>query len=51
MTFREPAISFAVEPKSKGDEEKISSALARLMEEDRMISAAHEVACAHDLFR
>jgi elongation factor G len=29
-----PAISFAVEPKSKGDEEKATQALARLMEED-----------------
>ena len=30
----EPAISFAIEPKSKGDEEKIGEALHRLMEED-----------------
>ena len=30
----EPAMAFAVEPKSKGDEEKIGEALARLMEED-----------------
>jgi len=30
----EPAMSFAIEPKSKGDEEKIGEALARLMEED-----------------
>jgi elongation factor G len=30
----EPAISFATEPKSKGDEEKIGDALVRLMEED-----------------
>ncbi len=29
-----PAISFAIEPKSKGDEEKISDALHRMMEED-----------------
>ena len=29
-----PAISFAVEPKSRGDEEKAAQALARLMEED-----------------
>jgi elongation factor G len=29
-----PAISFAVEPKSKGDEEKATQALARMMEED-----------------
>lgn len=31
---REAAISYAVEPKSKGDEEKIGDALHRLMEED-----------------
>jgi elongation factor G len=30
----EPAISFALEPLSKGDEEKITTALARLAEED-----------------
>ena len=30
----EDAIAFAIEPKSKGDEEKIGEALARLMEED-----------------
>ncbi|MBD3866890.1 MAG: elongation factor G [Acidobacteria bacterium] len=34
ITFREPAISYAVEPKSKGDEDKIAQALHRLMEED-----------------
>jgi elongation factor G len=37
VTFREPAISYAVEPKSKGDEEKISTALNRLMEEDPVL--------------
>ena len=31
---REDAISFAIEPKSKGDEEKISESLSRLQEED-----------------
>lgn len=34
VTFRAPAISYAVDPKNKGDEEKISSALLRLTEED-----------------
>ncbi|MDH7499571.1 MAG: elongation factor G [candidate division NC10 bacterium] len=29
-----PVISFAIEPKSKGDEDKLSSSLSRLMEED-----------------
>ena len=34
ITFPEPAISFAIQPKSRGDEDKISSALARIAEED-----------------
>jgi elongation factor G len=34
VTFPEPAISFALQPKAKGDEDKISNALARLAEED-----------------
>jgi elongation factor G len=37
VTFRDPAISYAVEPKSKGDDEKISSALSRLTEEDPVL--------------
>ena len=37
LKYPEPAISFAIEPKSRGDEEKISSALAKLKEEDPMI--------------
>ena len=34
ITFPEPAISFAIQPKTRGDEDKISNALARLAEED-----------------
>ncbi|HUT04118.1 MAG TPA: elongation factor G [bacterium] len=34
IKYPEPMISFAIEPKSKVDEEKISSAVSRLMEED-----------------
>jgi len=34
IPIRPPAISFAIEPKTKGDEEKISDALHRLMDED-----------------
>jgi elongation factor G len=34
VRFPEPAISFALQPKAKGDEDKISNALARLAEED-----------------
>ena len=34
ITFPEPAISFAIQPKTRGDEDKISNALARIAEED-----------------
>lgn len=34
IDFPEPALSVAIEPKSKGDEDKLSSALGRLLEED-----------------
>lgn len=34
ITFPEPCLSMAVEPKAKGDEDKISQGLHRLMEED-----------------
>jgi elongation factor G len=33
----EPSITFAIEPKARGDEDKISSALARIAEEDAAI--------------
>lgn len=38
MSFPNPTLSVAVYPKAKGDEEKITSAFNRLMEEDRTIS-------------
>ena len=34
MTFPEPVISVAIEPKSKGDQDKMSTALQKLAEED-----------------
>src|SRR5207247_3815947 len=34
ITFPEPVMSFAVTPKTKGDEEKVGTALRRLAEED-----------------
>jgi len=34
MTFPEPVVDVAIEPKSKADEEKLANALARLSEED-----------------
>jgi elongation factor G len=42
VTFPAPAISFALEPKSKGDEEKISTTLARLMEEDPVLRVGRD---------
>jgi len=37
ITFPEAAISFALQPKTRGDEDKISTALARIAEEDPTI--------------
>ena len=37
FTFPEPVLSYAIEPKSRGDEEKISTSLQRLQEEDPSI--------------
>ncbi len=42
IQIREPAISFAIEPKSKGDEEKIGEACARLVEEDPTLKAGRD---------
>ena len=42
IEIRPPAISFAVEPKSKGDEEKISDALHRMMEEDLGLKSSRD---------
>ena len=38
IRFPEPVISYAIEPRSRGDEEKISTSLHRLQEEDPSIS-------------
>lgn len=38
----EPAIAYALEPKAKGDEEKIGDSLQRLMEEDLTLSASRD---------
>ena len=37
-----PAISFAIEPKSKGDEEKIGDACTKLVEEDQALTAGRD---------
>lgn len=38
----EPSISFAIEPKSKGDDDKIGEALTRLLEEDPTLHAGRD---------
>ena len=40
--FSDPVLSYAIEPKSRGDEEKISTALQRLEEEDPTIRYARD---------
>jgi elongation factor G len=42
IKFPEPVLSYAIEPKSRGDEDKISSAMQRLREEDPTISYARD---------
>jgi elongation factor G len=42
IAFPEPIISFAIEPKNKGDEDKIAQALHKLADEDPMIRFTHD---------
>ncbi len=42
VTFPEPVIAYALEPKSRGDEEKVSGALAKLQEEDLMLRSERD---------
>ncbi len=42
LSLPQPVISFAIEPKTKGDEEKIISSLHRLMEEDPSIHVSRD---------
>jgi elongation factor G len=42
ITFPEPVLSYAIEPKSRGDEDKISSAMQRLREEDPSIGYSRD---------
>ncbi|MGH9350787.1 MAG: elongation factor G, partial [Terriglobia bacterium] len=37
LNLAEPAISFAIEPKSRNDEEKLSTAIHRMLEEDLLL--------------
>lgn len=43
ISFPEPCISMSVKPKSKGDEDKISSGLAKLSEEDLTFKVSRDV--------
>lgn len=42
IVFPEPVISFAIQPKTRGDEEKISTSLARIAEEDPTIRSHYD---------
>jgi elongation factor G len=42
IKFPEPVLSYAIEPKSRGDEDKISSAMHRLREEDPTIGYSRD---------
>jgi elongation factor G len=42
IAFSEPVLSYAIEPKSRGDEDKISSSMHRLEEEDGTIRYARD---------
>ena len=42
IAFPEPVLSYAIEPKSRGDEDKISTAMHRLEEEDPTIKYARD---------
>ena len=42
LSFVEPVLSYAIEPKSRGDEDKISTAMHRLEEEDPTVRYARD---------
>ncbi|MFQ5693785.1 MAG: elongation factor G, partial [Nitrospinota bacterium] len=42
IRFPSPVISYAVAPKSKGDEEKLSTALSRMRDEDPVLSVSRD---------
>lgn len=42
VAIPEPAISFALEPKSKGDEDKLAAALAKIKDEDPTINVGRD---------
>ena len=42
VVFSEPATTFAIEPKTRGDDDKISTALQRLLEEDPVLRVSRD---------
>jgi elongation factor G len=42
LTLPEPATTFAIEPRTRGDEDKISTALQRLQEEDPVLKVSRD---------
>ncbi|MBN2372590.1 elongation factor G [bacterium] len=42
MAYPNPVISYAIEPKTKGDDEKVSTALSRICEEDPTIKISRD---------
>jgi elongation factor G len=44
-----PALSYAIKPKSKGDEEKVSQSLARLLDEDPSLRAQRDPATKENI--
>jgi elongation factor G len=42
VSFPEPATTFAIEPKTRGDDDKISTALQRLLEEDPVLRVSRD---------
>jgi elongation factor G len=48
ITFFEPVLAYAIQPKSRGDEDKIGPAMQRLLEEDPSIGYTRD-AQTHDL--
>ncbi len=42
VVFQQPATTFAIEPKTRGDDDKISTALQRLLEEDPVLRVSRD---------
>jgi len=49
LILPEPALSYAIKPKSKGDEEKVSQSLARLLDEDPSLRVRRDEATRENI--